>query len=899
MSVDDMRQATGSSATPSGRRMGASVQGPRNDLLLSPGWSAGPPHGTALETESSGSAARSEPRVPSTTTIDMMKVDTYEAVVEQTRWLANIVQDESRRLRGQIDDMHRAVLQCVHMSATTGASGHRRSQRAASSPTFGRRGGAAQPVSTPILKEFAGACAAVAGAWPLPPHPPQPPPLLPKAKGSPRDRGSSSKPVEREGAAESSQASRPPRMSGSLSDGASSLSIDEVQPAVTLQKSGASSSHAASRKLRRKQFRPTSRSDLERTSMDSRPESLPAERSRRNSAAQASSNISTLRDLDTLLTDQLFERLGLLAETRGTTDSSTVPDRASERALSGSSSSTAAAQLGRVKSIFRNRPVPHSDDGFGSDAGITAVVCGKATGHGGFSISPRVTQNSNVAEDGPIATSSFDSGAKSPKSDRAAPLTLRWPRHPAEVPGASAESDLFSGRDSCSDGEDESGCGDGDFSDIGDLYGMGNGGIELAMEAQESRRAEVGEILAKSPTRLLSTSPSLMDALRMQRERLLVDSHGRSAAQRAPCRMQGACTDATEEDLRRTFPSWMLSVWGVTPFAKRFVCWVYAQTVLVAMAALPVVLSFMDEDPTTPSSRYFQMAVGCLACGAFLGMALLRRRKIHDLLGPCEQPIGLYVASFGFQRSWTVVSTRRLIIVMGLWMWSTLSHTLMNLYFGCPQSGEASHFACLVNFISVGGLCSVFFSELHVCSAMDLAIDHFCLRLFESQDAAVGTLQWNVLQAMLRRAAHILEGGFLAASTGVLGAVVLTSMEIIRRFGASDSSSLRLGWHNESVCMSLWAGWLGPPVLLVFFVVFRAAAVTEQCCRVPSLVNSWMFPERFMDREKRCIVDYIARSAAGFYVRGVRLTGTSALKLAYLFGVLMFSLLTQSVLKEN
>lgn len=38
---------------------------------------------------------------------------------------------------------------------------------------------------------------------------------------------------------------------------------------------------------------------------------------------------------------------------------------------------------------------------------------------------------------------------------------------------------------------------------------------------------------------------------------------------------------------------------------------------------------------------------------------------------------------------------------------------------------------------------------------------------------------------------------------------------------------------------------------------------------------------------------------AGFYVKGVRLNATWALKLLYLFGVLIFSLFTQAVLKAQ
>lgn len=104
---------------------------------------------------------------------------------------------------------------------------------------------------------------------------------------------------------------------------------------------------------------------------------------------------------------------------------------------------------------------------------------------------------------------------------------------------------------------------------------------------------------------------------------------------------------------------------------------------------------------------------------------------------------------------------------------------------------------------------------------------------------------------------------------------------------------------QEGVCLGMWSGWLCPPIALTFYFVFRAAAITEKCNRVPALINSWTRMEQLIDHEKQYIVQYIMHSAAGFYVKGVRLNATWALKLLYLFGVLLFSLLTQSVLKSE
>ena len=59
-----------------------------------------------------------------------------------------------------------------------------------------------------------------------------------------------------------------------------------------------------------------------------------------------------------------------------------------------------------------------------------------------------------------------------------------------------------------------------------------------------------------------------------------------------------------------------------------------------------------------------------------------------------------------------------------------------------------------------------------------------------------------------------------------------------------------------------------PPLLLMVFCLFRAAAVTEKCSRAPALVNSLVVEEDVMDDARQYLVQYIEHSAAGFYIKG-------------------------------
>ena len=75
-------------------------------------------------------------------------------------------------------------------------------------------------------------------------------------------------------------------------------------------------------------------------------------------------------------------------------------------------------------------------------------------------------------------------------------------------------------------------------------------------------------------------------------------------------------------------------------------------------------------------------------------------------------------------------------------------------------------------------------------------------------------------------------------------------------------------------------------------MVFCAAAVSDKCARVPSLINSLSFGDG-AELERKHVVEYIFHSAAGFYVFNVQLTTSTAMKLVYLTGVVVFAIATK------
>lgn len=294
---------------------------------------------------------------------------------------------------------------------------------------------------------------------------------------------------------------------------------------------------------------------------------------------------------------------------------------------------------------------------------------------------------------------------------------------------------------------------------------------------------------------------------------------------------------------------------------------------------------------------YFHFATCCMSAAALVSVLLLKGQRVQELIGPHQRPLETYAKAFGFFEAWYTNSKKRLATVLALWGCSAVSLAIMNLQLGCHQAGEASVASCLIFVAALAILFVVLYCILHVCCALELAIDRYCLHVFNVQVASNSIAQWNVMQALLRRAALCVEGGFVAAGTGVLCVMVLTLTEVFHIFGSDDPIDALS--HHERICLGLWVGWVMPLAVLLFYTVFRAAAITEQCNRVPALVNSWVFEERELDREKQHVVQHIMHSFAGFYVKGIRLNASVAFKMSYLSGMLLFTFFTQRLLKST
>merc|ERR1712113_176011 len=84
-----------------------------------------------------------------------------------------------------------------------------------------------------------------------------------------------------------------------------------------------------------------------------------------------------------------------------------------------------------------------------------------------------------------------------------------------------------------------------------------------------------------------------------------------------------------------------------------------------------------------------------------------------------------------------------------------------------------------------------------------------------------------------------------------------------------------------------------PRVILMLYSLFQTASVTEKCSRAPAFVNSLATAEDTINLNRQYVVQYMEHSAAGLYIKRVRITTMMVFKFAYFAASIMCALLLQ------
>lgn len=329
----------------------------------------------------------------------------------------------------------------------------------------------------------------------------------------------------------------------------------------------------------------------------------------------------------------------------------------------------------------------------------------------------------------------------------------------------------------------------------------------------------------------------------------------------------------------------VLRVWGIIP-AGAGACG-HLHVGLVRLLALFCVAHSVMLVATEPAMIFENVATCAFALGAFLGHVSLSR--VASLIGPHATALQQYAEENEFVEDWEQSSMRRLLAVAAIWLSAVSAQIVRSVCY--RRTGLLSS----LSFTYLSGLlAAVAFCQMHVQAGLELMLDCFCIGFYANPHCPMGVRAWNVLQAILRLAAGTVDSCFLAVQTSALAALLAVGVRVLDRSAAraADGSGdiSREEAASTQVLECLPAVFLSLYALAVFV---KAAAVTEKCCRVPSLVNSLdNATGDDLDHSRQYIVQYIKHSDAGFYVKGVRLTAYMVIKLSYVCGAIAFGLVT-------
>jgi len=165
----------------------------------------------------------------------------------------------------------------------------------------------------------------------------------------------------------------------------------------------------------------------------------------------------------------------------------------------------------------------------------------------------------------------------------------------------------------------------------------------------------------------------------------------------------------------------------------------------------------------------------------------------------------------------------------------------------------------------------------YISRSLSTMIDAFCSSIVATKSPQEVAHIWNMTQAVLRKASISVEHCLLVLCMILAMMVPLTLID-----GAFGARSAPLPT-------------LLPGILIIcgiLYVFLLAAAISEQCTRVPALINAICFGEG-TEVARQQTVDYIRSSAAGFYVFGMRLTLVMVVKFMYLWCIVVVSMMTR------
>jgi len=333
----------------------------------------------------------------------------------------------------------------------------------------------------------------------------------------------------------------------------------------------------------------------------------------------------------------------------------------------------------------------------------------------------------------------------------------------------------------------------------------------------------------------------------------------------------------------------LLSVYGLIPWFPRrrdLMHRITISLVLLLAASHAMYLSIVEQH-----ANYEHLPTVCLAMGTFCG--------IMDLLWfgfrfRYEQ-LSRYISEIDCTAEWYRKSLSRFMAISGLSGGAAITKFTFWMHPACQVTppGETNDVHSLLHliffFALFGALTVITYCQSHVDLALEFLVERCSMEYARNPDTLHAIKSWNTIQSIIRRTGRTIENSFLALITSSLVLFVWATVQVIE--GAGRTSQFKT---NDVPCIALHSGWMVSPVLLAMYAICCAAALTRRCSRAPSFVNSLWFEDESINLGTRDVVQHMQNSDAGLFIKGARVTPHMAIKLAYILGVVCFTVLSRN-----
>jgi len=322
------------------------------------------------------------------------------------------------------------------------------------------------------------------------------------------------------------------------------------------------------------------------------------------------------------------------------------------------------------------------------------------------------------------------------------------------------------------------------------------------------------------------------------------------------------------------------SMWGVAAWSPSWCAKWYQRLMRFTLACGTVVFIInLIQQP----DLWGNFAQTAFAIGSLVSMASLQGFHCQNTI-----PLESFARDHGFLDLWDRSSFRYLVLVSFAWM-SKVIACMLEFHASNQVVSMRSMMSHFFSLFMTGAYCALVHCMCHALIFLRLTLDNYLVEFYRTKDWSLAVCAWNTVHTILSRVSCALDSSFLAVQTsGTLGllcfAVKLLNEVVTGSAGGQrDQIILKMLLHLPTVLMAACA----------FLLLVQAAAITETCVTIPTVVNSAQVTSENATSPKRLyVVAFIKHCQAGFSIKGSLVNATVLLNYCYLCGAVLCGIFT-------